>query len=151
MRVVGPAMVVVIAVAGAAVGAPRPKDKVKDERTPVDPPSGEWWVEKIEDDGRVLHKKGPREVDQTTRFTSEQMVLFVRGFPIADRRVAYFQNGTVFEMDLSPGDPKTMRKGIWKIDEDVMLLCYGAPGGDRPTDFTAPKDSGRMLWTLKRK
>ena len=50
-----------------------------------------------------------------------------------------------------PEDPKAMRKGIWKIDGDILLVCFGAMSAERPTDFTAPKDSKRNLWTLKRK
>ena len=150
MRVASPVLVLTIAVVCAAVGAPRPKEK--EARTPVDPPAGEWWVEKIVDDGGLLHKKGPTKVEWTTRFTSDKMIVSHAGRnTIADQRVAYFQNGTVFEIDLSPGDPKTMRKGIWKIDGDLLLLCYGAPGADRPADFTAREGSGRRLWTLKRK
>jgi uncharacterized protein (TIGR03067 family) len=149
MRVAIPTMLLMIAAVGAAAGAPRPKDK--EERTPVDPPAGEWSVEKIEEDGEVLRSKNPAAVEWTARFTPNKWILSARRSTIADQRVGYYQNGSVFEMDLSPEDPKTMRKGIWKIDGDRLLLCYGAPGADRPTDFAAPKDSGRKLYTLKRK
>jgi uncharacterized protein (TIGR03067 family) len=131
------------------LGAPRPKEK--QVRTPVDPPGGEWSVEKIEEDGEVWRLDKPAAVEWIARFTSDKWIVSARGSTIADARVGYYQNGTAFEMDLSPQDPKTMRKGIWKIDGDLLLLCYGAHGGDRPTDFTAPKDSGRKLWTFKRK
>jgi len=149
MHVAGPVLFLTLLAACATVGAPRPKDKA--ERTPVDPPTGEWWVEKYEDDGGVIHERRPTEAPWAMKFTSDKMVLFSRGVTISERPVEYFQNGTVFEIDLSPGDPKTMRKGIWKIDGDLLLICCGAPGADRPVDFTAREGSGRRLWTLKRK
>ncbi len=128
-----------------------PGSKGKEARKPADPPMGEWWVERIEQDGGVFHKKGPTEFEWTAKFTADKWTVSLGRTTIADQSAAYFQNGTVFEIDLSPGEPKTMRKGIWKLDGDVLLICYGASGADRPTDFTAPKDSGRRLWTLKRK
>jgi uncharacterized protein (TIGR03067 family) len=149
MRVVGPAVVVMIAVAFAATGAPRPKYKA--ERTPTDPPAGEWSVEKIEEDGEVLKSKKPGLEGWSARFTSDKWIVSIRRATITDTQVACFQNGNVSEIDLSPKNPKATRKGIWKIDGDVLMMCYGEMGGDRPTDFTAPKDSGRTLWTLKRK
>jgi uncharacterized protein (TIGR03067 family) len=151
MRVVGAAVVVMIAVACAAVGAPRPKDKGGDGRTPVDPPTGEWSVERVLVNGQVAHSKKPTEVGWTAKFTSDKWTLSLGDATIAATRVVCHQNGTVFEIDLVPEDPKTMRKGIWRVDGDILMVCVGKPGGDRPTDFTAPKESGRNLFSMKRK
>lgn len=150
MHVTTRVLVLAIVVVGAAAGAPGPKGK--DARTPADPPAGDWWVEKVEDNGGNFYSKGRVEkLAWDARFTADKWVVSLGGVPLSDERVEYYQNGKVFEMDLSPDDPKKFQKGIWRIDGDRMLVCYGPPGGDRPTDFTAARGSGRMLWTLKRK
>jgi len=153
MRVVCPAMLVAITGACATLGAPG----LKEIRKPVDPPEGEWWVEKWEVDGLVLKVWEDRltRLNWSVTLTKNKMVVTTSGGPGGGQRVEYYQTGTVLEFDLSAdlrsAEPKTLEKGIWKVDGDILLFCYGEPGGDRPTDFTAPKDSGRNLWTLKRK
>ena len=129
------------------VGAPG----LKEVRKPIDPPSGEWEMRKQEYDGRVQDEYKAGQSEKTMRFTPTKSVLvFFDQFP-REQPAAYYINGETLEIDLSPDNPKGMRKGIWTIDGDSLLLCFGERGADRPTDFTAPKDSGRTLWTLKRK
>ena len=40
--------------------------------------------------------------------------------------------------------------GIYEIDGDTVKFCFGGPGDERPTDFTAKADSGRTLSVWKR-
>ena len=140
-----------VVTASLIVGAPAPKD----ERKPAKPPDGEWWVEQMVVDGKVTGSKKdwPPAGARSVRFTSTKMILLVGGVPLlgGGQPVAYYQNGTVLEMDISQDDPKTVWKGIWKVDGDVLQFCYGKPGAARPTDLTAANGSGRTLWTLKRK
>jgi uncharacterized protein (TIGR03067 family) len=53
---------------------------------------------------------------------------------------------------LKPGTPNY---GIYEVDGDTMKMCYYFYAGEdkdkkRPADFTAPKDSNRLLYILKR-
>jgi uncharacterized protein (TIGR03067 family) len=40
--------------------------------------------------------------------------------------------------------------GIYEIDGDTVKFCFGGPGAERPTDFTAKGGSGRTLSVCKR-
>jgi uncharacterized protein (TIGR03067 family) len=55
------------------------------------------------------------------------------------------------EIDIVPAGPKkVVIKGIYKLEKDVLTMCYGAPGGKRPTAFAAKKDSGDTLIVWKK-
>jgi uncharacterized protein (TIGR03067 family) len=41
-------------------------------------------------------------------------------------------------------------KGIYKLDNDVLTICYGDPNVDRPTDFSTKPGDGRKLNEYKR-
>jgi len=144
MRIAGSSLLLLILSFGTSNGAPRPKDM----RKPVDPPSGDWIVQRIEGDAEREANKGS---DWVVSFGPKSWKVLVGRVPLTDERAAYYQNGEVFEIDFGSQDSKRACKGIWKTDGDRLLLSYGEPGADRPNDFVIPKDSKRTLWTLKRK
>ena len=128
------------------VGAPA----LKDERKPVTPPAGEWVVERTESDGaRVTFC-----TRMYYRFTRTERCLTYNMIrpAVVTQRAAYYDTGGRLEVDF-PADPDGLqpeRKGIWKVDGDTLTVCEGLTNGARPTDFTAPKGSGRTLTVLKR-
>ena len=40
--------------------------------------------------------------------------------------------------------------GICEEKGDTMQICWGAPGGDRPTEFSSKSGSGHVLETIRR-
>jgi uncharacterized protein (TIGR03067 family) len=55
------------------------------------------------------------------------------------------------DYDVREGDTKgRIIRGIYELDGDTVKFCFSAPGGERPTDFTAKAGSNRTLSTWKR-
>jgi uncharacterized protein (TIGR03067 family) len=54
-------------------------------------------------------------------------------------------------IDVRPaeGDGK-VRKGIYRIDGDLQVICLGAPGGERPKRFAADPGEGETLMVFRR-
>jgi uncharacterized protein (TIGR03067 family) len=46
--------------------------------------------------------------------------------------------------------PGERERGIYQLDGDTFMDCFSEAGGARPTEFRAPKGSGRTLVTYRR-
>ena len=111
--------------------------------------AGTWKTVIHEADG----KPTPKElIDKTAG------KLIVEG----DRYKAYFgdklaDEGTIRldpattpkEIDVFPSKDKVM-KGIYKIDGDEMSVCFGRPGGERPTEFKTKEGTFQLLLGYQR-
>jgi uncharacterized protein (TIGR03067 family) len=130
-------------IAGSLViGAPA----LKDNRKPVQPPAGEWVVERFALHGREFgFVKGDKcwFTPTSRRFARHEYVMY------GDDRAGFFENAGTLEVDFTD-DKFGVRKGIWKVEGDTLTMCEGQCGKPRPTDFAALAESGQLLWVFKR-
>ena len=129
------------------VGAPA----LKDGRKSVEPPAGEWLEV---DSTNVLNdgRDSPRELrgSRIWQFTADtRRVALSDGRAPVTQRAAYADNGGTLEAEFTVFGGQVV-KAIWKVDGNTLTICEGPAGGARPTDFTAAKGSGRLLFVLNR-
>jgi uncharacterized protein (TIGR03067 family) len=129
----------------AAVGA---DDATKKELAQLE---GEWSMVSGEADGVSMPdatvKTGKRVAkDGETTITFGGQVYFKAKFSIDPTKKPKAIDYTMTE---GPTKGKT-HLGIYEVDGDTARFCFAAPGGDRPTDFTAKEGSRRTLSVWKR-
>ena len=137
------------ALAGTLVlGAPA----LKTDRKPAKPPAGEWTLVRLES-GDIRADESSLPDQFTGRFTATrfQVTFTAHGHEFAGGRAAWFDAGGTLEVDFVRDDPHRAAKAVWKVEGETLTICEGPTGGPRPSDFTAPKDSGRTLWIFRRK
>jgi uncharacterized protein (TIGR03067 family) len=119
---------------------------------PLDPAKliGDWTS--IE--GTKAGEKAPDAGKGTVNVTKDKITLksddmtFVFGYTV-DVKV------TPATIDLEMLEPeafgKPKAKGIVKLADGKVSLCYHPMGGDRPKDFTSTKENGNFLFVMKKK
>jgi uncharacterized protein (TIGR03067 family) len=126
------------------IGAPA----LKDGRKSAEQPLGEWAIERLEFNGRLIETKP----DDRMSISADAFALLRLGkFQSSSEPAAFFKaDRGKAEVDFYPDDPKKLRRGIWKIEGDTLTICDAGRGVDRPIEFAAPEGSKCSLWVLKR-
>lgn len=139
-------MVLMVALLGGTVAAGAPR--LKDRPEPPEVPEGRWAVEKLEQNGFVRDAAamaGHILVHTKTTSTLESF-----GRVVATEQIAFGRAGGVRHMDFTGELFVGVKRAIWKLEGDTLFICESAPDGERPTEYAAPRGSGRTLWVLKR-
>ena len=139
--------VAVIGVLGLIL-AGRADDNAKKEMAQLE---GEWSMVSGELNGMAMPdafvKNGKRVAkDGETAITLGGQVYFKAKFSIDPRKKP---KAIDYNMTEGPTKGKT-HLGIYELDGDTVKFCFAAPGGDRPTDFTAKEGSQRTFSVWKR-
>lgn len=126
---------------------------------PVDDPTaadlechrGTWAVVRSVRDGM----EGPAEVVRSiTRVVEGDRIVWKRdGEPFAATRFTIDPEADPKAIDLIPeGGPHRGERveGIYKFEDDALILCVADPGQPRPSAFEAGPGSGASLYVLRR-
>lgn len=135
-----------ILAAGSSVESAEPKSE-------LDRFQGNWQVVELSENGRVIPREAIGEwLPSGGRLTISENAIISTSPHDGQKSVKLFSvDATQYPrgIDLVTRD-KSPVKGIYRFDEDRLVICLGDPDdGPRPTEFSAPADSRRMLLVLK--
>jgi uncharacterized protein (TIGR03067 family) len=115
---------------------------------------GTWQITALLDEGALVPEEAVRtRFVQDLRFTfSGQTISFIVPGTLQTRTVLFLndEKANPKTLDLG-GAEKVGSRGIYMLSGDTLMVCIGEAGvNQRPTDFSANKNSPQMLMTLKR-
>lgn len=115
--------------------------------------AGRWDVVAVEWDGSRMDPEWLARFHVVYAADGSWTVL-LKAMPVAEGRSTLRQDASpkAFEMETlgSEGIEPSRFAGIYRIDGDTRVLCIVREGTPRPEEFSAPRNSGRMLVTLRR-
>src|SRR5262245_12996171 len=137
-----------LAVVLVLVTATRAQDGIRQQMAQLE---GEWSMVSGEANGVAMPeatvKNGKRVAkDGETTVTFGGQVYFKAKFSIDPAKKP---KAIEYKMTEGPTTGKT-HQGIYELVGDTVKFCFAAPGGERPTDFTAKEGSQRTLSVWRR-
>ena len=116
------------------------------------PAAGEWVMERFASSGEAC-RLAPRVSLGERSFGFDYQMPMERGNAVT-WKAAFFRAAGERRADLVRAEWKwddgVAEKAIWRVEGNRLTICIGPCGGPRPTDYSAPADSGRILIVLKR-
>jgi uncharacterized protein (TIGR03067 family) len=111
---------------------------------------GSWTVKDLEMDGQEMPAgmlADARIVVKGVRFTSAGMGAVYDG--VVELDASKTPKHVNMRFDAGP-EKGNINRGIYHLDGDIWKICLATRGGERPSGFASPPDSGIALETLAR-
>jgi uncharacterized protein (TIGR03067 family) len=133
------ALSVLVMIAAPLTAAPAPfaKSERPDRRTDLEKMQGKWAVVS---DNVPKHACAERCIGDRLVISGDQMTWLHPGIP--QERVCLYPGGDPSAVDVICEKSGGLRKGIYKLHGDLLILSFAAVGEERPTSFTS------LSWTV---
>jgi uncharacterized protein (TIGR03067 family) len=125
------------------------QDAIKKDRKKYE---GTWRVTSLEINGNKSSEEDAKKITVVNK-ADGTWILQVDGGKITEgtSEIDPTKNPKTIDFMETEGDNKgKIVLGIYELGDDTRKLCYAGPGRERPSDFSAPAGSGRMLVEFKR-
>jgi uncharacterized protein (TIGR03067 family) len=134
---------------GLLTGADGPK--TEDGKKTIDSLQGTWTMVSLVIDGEIVTEERVKTGNLVIDGMEYRPELGANAV-CATLKVDPTKSPMAIDFSFTAGTNKGKdAKGIFKLENDVLTICRGAADGeDRPKEFTAPNDSGRLLVVWKR-
>ena len=149
MKTIPTAILIGLAAAALSAAWAEDNDAAKKDMAQL---QGEWSMVSGSADGNAMPaamRETARRVckgDETTVTIGAQLLMKAK-FTIDPSR-----KPKTIDYQMIDGPTKGKKQlGIYELQGDTVKFCFGAPGSERPTDFTSKPGDGRTLSEWKRK
>lgn len=119
----------------------------KDAKNDQDKIEGTWICESALRDGDPLPPEGAKKI--TLTFKADKMTMVI-GDSDKKHEHTFKLDPSKKPKEITIGEGKMELKGIYALDGDVLKMCAGKPGDERPKELEAKKGSNFMSMVLKR-
>ncbi len=133
--------------AGLSFAADAKKDSAKTDQEKF---NGSWKAVSVEYDGKEVPKDA---VDKISLLVKGEDYTFTRGDDVVKgtHKLDASKKPKTIDAVRSEGEGKGKPLlGIYELTDDAYKVCFGPPGGDRPTEFVSKPGSKVRLIVMKR-
>jgi uncharacterized protein (TIGR03067 family) len=114
---------------------------------------GTWTVAALEENGQKIPEDKLKEAGLKVTIKGNSFVYKVGDKTVVEGTFTIDPSKNPKQLDsegMNPGGKKEKTIGIYRFEANTLVICFAPDGKERPTDFKAPADSGRILETLRR-
>ena len=112
---------------------------------------GEWSMVSGSADGQPMPEEMVKQMKRVCKGDETTTTMAGQIFMKAKITIDPSKKPTTIDYQMTEGFTKGKKQlGIYELDGDIFKSCFGAPGAERPTDFTSKPGDHRTLSVWKR-